>query len=143
VSLAEKVYQKSPVFLQNALLSAYGLHLYRLRFRGNFERRLGELLQSERFSAAQLLELQRRRLAELTRLLHERVPHYRDHLKSRGATPEDITLENFSAVFTPVTKAEPSVTMVPDAQQTAGRSTAIGAPTPWRRTRPMFTASRR
>jgi len=83
VSLAEKVYQKSPVFLQNALLSAYGLHLYRLRFRGNFERRLGELLQSERFSAAQLLELQRRRLAELTRLLHERVPHYRDHLKSR------------------------------------------------------------
>jgi len=106
VSLAEKVYQKSPVFLQNALLSAYGLHLYRLRFRGNFERRLGELLQSERFSAAQLLELQRRRLAELTRLLHERVPHYRDHLKSRGATPEDITLENFSAVFTPVTKAD-------------------------------------
>ena len=106
MSLAESIYERSPVFLQNALLSAYGVHLYRLRYGGDFPRLLSQLLQSERFSAEQLDALQRRRFGVLMRLLHERVPHYRDQMKAKGALPDDLTPANFGEVFTPVTKPD-------------------------------------
>ena len=106
MTLADDIYARSPVFLQNALLSAYGVHLYRLRFRGEFANRLEELLRSQWYSADQLQALQRQRFATLVNLLYERVPHYRRQMIDSGAQPGDVTPENFSAIFTPVTKAD-------------------------------------
>jgi phenylacetate-CoA ligase len=92
VSLADGFYARSPVWLQNVLLSIYGARLRYLRYGRSHRRALGRLQETERLSAAELAELQATEL----RAVMDRASHtafYRQHwreAKGNGAS-EDFT----------------------------------------------------
>jgi phenylacetate-CoA ligase len=78
VSFADGFYGRSPVWLQNLLLSIYGARLRYLRYGRAHRQALSRLLETERFSAAELTELQATEL----RALMGRASHtafYRHH----------------------------------------------------------------
>src|SRR6266576_4004034 len=71
------VYSRSPVWLQDALISAYGLRLLRLRYGRTGRETLAGLMKSQWLSSA---ELRRRQLSALTEVVEHaayEVPFYR------------------------------------------------------------------
>lgn len=86
----EYVYGKLPVPFQDALCSYYGRKEARIRFSEVFERRLEELLDSERWSAAEAANYQDEQLRRLIRHAYDSVPYYRDRMKGLKLTPADI-----------------------------------------------------
>lgn len=88
-SLAEKIYFRSPVFIQNVLVSLYGLKLYRERYSKNADAYLKQLLESEKYSKEEMDKLQERRFLEIAQIAIETVPHYRDWARENGLGVED------------------------------------------------------
>lgn len=83
-------YRRSPLVLQNILLSSYGL-LQRWERRSiAFQRIYEELKQTECWSAAQLEALQSERLQQLVRHAYENVPYYRRIFDERRLRPSDV-----------------------------------------------------
>src|SRR5688572_4761998 len=89
-AVAEAVYERLPVPLQNLVCSAYGRREKRARFGEDFHRRLEELMQSEWWSASDIAAYQDERLRELVRHAYDTVPYYRDRMRERRLTPGDI-----------------------------------------------------
>lgn len=73
---AQFLYDRSPVAVQNGLLSAYGLYLRRLRYGLVHRATLEELLRSQWLGAAELAERQSRELVRLVRHARATVPFY-------------------------------------------------------------------
>jgi phenylacetate-CoA ligase len=86
----EQIYPKLPVFLQNAACWYYGRKEARTRFGSTFERRLRELVDSDRWSTAEIEAYQNERIRHLVRHAYENVPYYRERWKSLKLSPEDI-----------------------------------------------------
>lgn len=89
-SLAEQIYPRLPVFLQNAACWYYGKKEARVRFGAAFEKYLQQLLDSERFSANEIENYQNEKLRHLIRHAYENVPYYRDRWRALKISPEDI-----------------------------------------------------
>jgi phenylacetate-coenzyme A ligase PaaK-like adenylate-forming protein len=89
-SLAEQVYPWLPVFLQNAACWYYGKKEARVRLGHEFEKRLQELVDSEKWSASEIEAYQNENLRGLVRHAYENVPYYRERWKSLGLSPADI-----------------------------------------------------
>jgi phenylacetate-CoA ligase len=89
-SVAEHVYPRLPVFLQNAACWYYGTKESRQRFGGCFDRHLDSLLDSEKFSAAEIEAHQDENLRALIRYAYENVPYYRQRWQALRITPADI-----------------------------------------------------
>lgn len=106
MSLIERIYQHSPVRVQNALLSLYGVHMYRLRYQGAFAAKLHELMQSQWYSADQLYAIQKNRLTRLVHDAYENVSYYRKKMSVLGAHPSDVTPENLGTILPTVSKDE-------------------------------------
>jgi len=87
---AEALYPKLPVFLQNAACAYYGWREARVRFGPLFDRKLAELMQSERWSESEIEAYQSEKLQELVRHAYENVPYYRQVMKQRNLVPKDI-----------------------------------------------------
>lgn len=64
-SLADQIYEASPVWMQQAIFATYGAWWYRRRFSSRFKELVGELVARERFSADELRAYQATRLREL------------------------------------------------------------------------------
>lgn len=105
-TLAERIYERSPIFVQNAMLAMYGMNLYRLRYSGSFNQRLRELLDSQWLDAERLAALQLRRLQVLVRHAQTHVPFYRDHMRSKGARVEDVTPQSIAGILPVVSKPD-------------------------------------
>lgn len=90
--LPQTLYNASPIWLQNLLLSAYGLNLYRLRYGGIFEQQLEQLEQAQAYTLAELHELQNRKLQRLLMHAASNVPWYRQQFAEHGLRPEQIDL---------------------------------------------------
>jgi len=88
--LVEQIYPRLPVFLQNAACWYYGKKEARTRFGTIFERRLRELMDSEKWSEAEIEAYQNEKLRELIRYAFENVPYYRERWKNLKLTPDDI-----------------------------------------------------
>jgi phenylacetate-CoA ligase len=88
--LAEQVYPRLPVFLQNAACWYYGRKEARLRFGPLFDQRLRELTDSEKWSAGEIEAYQNDKLRALIRHAYENVPYYRDRWRALKITPDDI-----------------------------------------------------
>jgi len=84
-------YQKSPVLIQNALISAYGFLKMSERWSPTWRRILSELEQTERWSASKLQALQQESLGKMVRHVYENVPYYRRVFDERGLGPSDIS----------------------------------------------------
>jgi phenylacetate-CoA ligase len=89
-SVAEHVYPRLPVFLQNAACWYYGTKESRQRFGGLFDRHLNRLLDSEKLSAAEIEAYQDERLRALIRYAYDNVPYYRQRWQALRITPADI-----------------------------------------------------
>jgi phenylacetate-coenzyme A ligase PaaK-like adenylate-forming protein len=85
----ERVYARSPIFLQHAMISAYGWKLARLRYGGAYTRYLEELLASQYFSESELAELQNEKVRLLVSHCYENVPYYAQMLRQLKLTPSD------------------------------------------------------
>lgn len=85
----ETIYEHSPVIVQNAMISAYGWKLARLRYGGEFRKYVEKLLRSERYSASELAELQNENLRTLIRHCYENVPYYARLFQELKLTPQD------------------------------------------------------
>jgi phenylacetate-CoA ligase len=89
-SLAEQIYPRLPVFLQNAACWYYGKKEARVRFGADFEKYLQQLLDSEKFSASEIEAYQNEKLRRLIRHAYENVPYYRERWQSLKISPDDI-----------------------------------------------------
>jgi len=88
--LAEQVYPRLPVFLQNAACWYYGKKEARVRFGPEFDRRLRELVDSEKWSASEIEAYQNEKLRALCRHAYDDVPYYRERWKALKISPDDI-----------------------------------------------------
>ncbi len=88
--LAEQIYPRLPVFLQNVACWYYGKKEARIRFGSAFEGRLRELVDSEKFSASEIEAYQNEKLRALIRHAYENVPYYRERWKALRISPDDI-----------------------------------------------------
>jgi phenylacetate-CoA ligase len=105
-ALAEQIYPRLPVFLQNAACWYYGKKEARTRFGGIFDQRLRELMDSEKWSAAEIEAYQNEKLRELIRSAFENVPYYRDRWKSLKLSPDDIRCREDLAKLPVLTKED-------------------------------------
>jgi phenylacetate-CoA ligase len=89
-SLAEAVYPKLPVALQNVACAYYGWREARYRFGERLERPLLELLESEWLSRSEIDAFQDTRVARLVAHAYANVPFYRERMRGEGLTPADV-----------------------------------------------------
>ena len=85
----ERIYERSPVVLQHAMVSAYGWRLKQLRYGGRHQKYLDELMRSQQYSEAELQELQAENVRKLIQHCYENVPYYGQLLRQLKLTPGD------------------------------------------------------
>ena len=88
--MTEALYARLPVFLQNAACYWYGRREAAVRLGPAFERYLQEMLESEKWSRAEIGNYQDEKVRELIQHSYENVPFYRDRMRERKLTPQDI-----------------------------------------------------
>lgn len=88
--LANRVYNRLPVCLQNAAVSLYGWRWKRRRFGGVFERELRGFRQREGYSAEQWREHQTTELRRLLTHAFETVPFYHRKYTAAGFGADDL-----------------------------------------------------
>ena len=85
-----RIYDNSPVWMQDLFVSIAGYSERRKRFGSQFWQFLSFLEESKRFSAEETKEYQRQELQRLLRHAYDTVPHYRRVFDERKLTPQDI-----------------------------------------------------
>jgi phenylacetate-CoA ligase len=105
-ALVEQVYPRLPVFLQNAACWYYGTKQARVRFGREFDLRLRELLESEKWSAAEIEAYQNEKLRGLIRYAYENVPYYRERWTGLKLSPADIRSREDLAKLPVLTKED-------------------------------------
>src|SRR5581483_9416143 len=89
-NLTEALYARLPVFLQNAACHWYGRKEAAVRLGHSFERYLYEMQESEQWSRAHIHSCQDDKVRDLIRYAYQHVPFYRDRMRERKLTPDDI-----------------------------------------------------
>lgn len=84
------LYGSSPVFLQNLMVTGYGLKIYRREYGKRFRRLLAEIEARQWCSEAELIEYQNDKLKSLIKHCYENVPYYRSLMDARKLRPADI-----------------------------------------------------
>lgn len=79
MGLTDNIYAQLPVWAQHAMVSAYGVYWYRLRFGPGYEESLKGYLDRDRYTAGDWQDYQAERLRPLLRLAARSVPFYREH----------------------------------------------------------------
>jgi len=75
----DRLYQRSPLWLQNGMVSLYGAWWHWLRFGGNYPKYRDKLRQREFFTSDQWQEFQQARLIDLLKLCVNEVPYYKNN----------------------------------------------------------------
>lgn len=89
--LPETIYGRSPIAVQNLLVSLYGSRILAERFGPDFDRLSGFLARSERATPDELRGYQNERLRAVVAHAYETVPYYRELWDERGLRPSDVT----------------------------------------------------
>lgn len=90
MGFVEKLYEKSPIFLQNALISGYGLFWKNRRFGGQFNEELENYLLRESWSESKIILYQESKLRELLIHAFETVPYYYERYSQEGLKSKDL-----------------------------------------------------
>ncbi|WP_282160168.1 phenylacetate--CoA ligase family protein [Ulvibacterium marinum] len=85
------IYQKSPVFIQNMLISAYGLYLRRRKLGGVFSEQVQQFRYRENYTAEQWKEYQTIRLRKLLLHAYNTVPYYKELYSNHGFKSSDFS----------------------------------------------------
>lgn len=86
MSAADTVYQGSPVWLQNAMVAAYGWWWYRRRLGPHFQAHVRGLKERERWTEEEVAAYQDQQLAQVLRSAHAS-PYYQSLFAQVGVTP--------------------------------------------------------
>lgn len=87
---ASELYRRTPVWMQNLMLSGFSALLDRERYGGRFAEFRDLLARSERFSRAELEAYQDEALRAIVAHTYESVPYYRRRFDECRLTPSDI-----------------------------------------------------
>lgn len=87
----ENIYYSSPVWVQNALVSALGYRLYRKRYSGCFHQIRALLSEARQWTESQRLTYQNEKLYEMVRFCRHNVPYYQKLFAEHGLHEQDIT----------------------------------------------------
>ncbi|MGF1504488.1 MAG: hypothetical protein ACFB51_05035 [Anaerolineae bacterium] len=91
--MLEALYARAPLWLQNAMVSTYGLYWRHRRLGGSFRREVAAFRAREWFTGEEWQAYTPARLRDLLTLAVQRVPHYRGLLSVQEAqsfTPADL-----------------------------------------------------
>jgi phenylacetate-CoA ligase len=88
--LLQRLYRRSPVFLQDLGVTLYGVKVYLREYGRKFDRMLLEFEQHLTWSPAQLRAYQDERLRALILHSYEHVPYYREVMRGLRLTPGEI-----------------------------------------------------
>lgn len=86
----DHLYGASPVYLQNLLISVYGLYTYKRRYGGRHSEYLESLRESQWYPKNRLEELQFMNLSGVIRNAFETVPFYRETYRKHGVVPSSL-----------------------------------------------------
>lgn len=86
---SETLYDRTPIWTQNAAVSAYGAWVLRRRYGGRYGEVLGLTLGRNFWSRSRILEYQGRRVRKLIQHCYANVPYYHRKMKELGLTPAD------------------------------------------------------
>lgn len=104
MSSVEHIYNKCPVFLQNWLISAYGLKLKRERYGKHYKAVLAGLLESEHLSASEIKNNQNKILRQLAGYALHNVPYYSEMANTADEVTSNITIDTISDYFPVLSK---------------------------------------
>lgn len=104
MDIAEKIYKLSPVILQNALITGYGLRLKKLRYGGQYNNYCNLLKETQYYSSEDLSALQSDSFVNLIRYACRHVPYYKNFIDDKSINASDITLDNYKDIFPLLTK---------------------------------------
>jgi len=88
--MAQTIYDRSPWFIQNLMVSAYGWKLGRREYGAEFQRCLAEFEKLQWLSSEELRGYQDEQLRRVVAHAFENVPYYRDIMDKRRLKPADI-----------------------------------------------------
>lgn len=89
-TLAQRMYPRLLVVLQNAACWYYGKKESRLRFGREFDSHLRQLVDSEKWSAGEIEAYQSEKIRALVRSAYDNVPYYTERWKTLKIHPDDI-----------------------------------------------------
>lgn len=89
-SLITNIYSKSPLIIQNLLISAYGYHWQKRRFGGIFPYEYHWAKEREFFSKAEWKEYQNAEMEQLLQHAYKNVPFYKEKFTNHGLTAADL-----------------------------------------------------
>ena len=98
MSLAESIYSKAPVWLQNVFVSLYGLQWKRRRFGGVFASELKQYKEREKYTAAEWGDYTTHQLRVMLLHAFNTVPYYRDKWTAVGITADKLKSFNLSDI---------------------------------------------
>lgn len=91
-AISDAIYLRSPIFLQNVLVSAYGYKLFRKRYSGPLYREILEQVRSCRsWSLAEVEAHQSERLHQMVKHCRSNIPYYQQQFAEYGLHENDIT----------------------------------------------------
>ncbi|GEO09949.1 phenylacetate--CoA ligase family protein [Segetibacter aerophilus] len=88
--LTETIYQKSPVAIQNILISAFGYQWKKRRFGGIFSKEYKAAKNRESYTVQQWTDYQQAELQKLLLHAQAKVPFYKSSFDEKGITATDI-----------------------------------------------------
>ena len=98
MSFLQKIYNNSPVFLQNAMVSLYGWQWSRRRFGGIFEKELKSFKDREAFTKQQWRDYTNDELLKIIKRSFNNVPFYRDTWLSQDIEANTINNINIDTI---------------------------------------------
>lgn len=88
---AEALYNLSPVWLQNLLVTAYGYRLYRKRYTGDFQKILELVRESRTWTKSEIEAYQNEKLHLMVKHCRHNVPYYQKLFADFGLHENDVT----------------------------------------------------
>lgn len=90
MKLYEKIYYSSPNFIQNLMVSIYGVKLFYERYAGNLKNWQEFLIKSENYTSIEIKEYQEKSFVSMAKHAITHVPYYRDWAVRQGICEQDI-----------------------------------------------------
>ena len=87
LKLKQKIYQNSPIVIQNIMVSVYGAQLYYERFFGEYKNYLSKLLKTQWMSKNEFQDYQSIRFRNLIDDVYQNVPYYKELFDHYGYKP--------------------------------------------------------
>lgn len=93
-SFLDKIYENSPAFFQNLMVSGYGYKVYRREYGSKLRKALRDFEERQWWPEDKLREYQNEKLRALIRHAYVNVPHYKKIMDDAGIGQDDIKDQN-------------------------------------------------